>query len=94
MPTLATFVAVRAETAQLLDALVGNMIGTEPKVRMYTRAAPAKYISGHKPACPSFVTTTYDSFTPDPSRLESAGLYLRVTPTFWCSSSCLSVYFS
>ena len=33
-------------------------------------AAPAKYISGHKPACPSFVTTTYDSFTPDPSRLE------------------------
>ena len=44
MPKLATFVAVRAETVQLLDALVGNMIGTEPKVRMYTRAAPAKYI--------------------------------------------------
>ena len=65
MPKLATFVAVRAETVQLLDALVGNMIGTEPTVRLYTRAAPAKFIWAQT-GLPILWDNTYDSFTPDP----------------------------
>ena len=65
MPKLATFVAVRAETAQLLDAFVGNMIGTEPTVRLYTRAAPAKFILAQT-GLPFLWDNTYDSFTPDP----------------------------
>ena len=32
MPKLATFVAVRAETAQILSALIDNIVGTEQKV--------------------------------------------------------------
>ena len=93
MPKLATFVAVRAETVQLLDALVGNMIGTEPTVRLYTRAAPAKFILAQT-GLPPFGITPMTHSRPIHSRLESAGRYLRVTPTFWCSFSCLSVYFS